>query len=145
MAVAAAVFEALADPSRRRILELLAGGERSAGDIAGEFEISRPGVSRHLRVLRESGLVRARGEGQRRLYSVDPAPLAELAEWLARYRGFWAQRLDALDTELRRGRRAQPAPDPAGDRPAPDRASNGASDRASSRASDRPSNRGDDE
>jgi DNA-binding transcriptional ArsR family regulator len=62
-----AVFEALADPTRRRILELLAAGERSAGDLAGEFDISRPGVSRHLRVLRESGLVRSRGEGQRRL------------------------------------------------------------------------------
>jgi DNA-binding transcriptional ArsR family regulator len=103
------VFEALADPTRRRILELLAGGERSAGDIAGEFEISRPGVSRHLRVLREAGLVRARGQGQRRLYSVDPAPLAEVEAWLARYRGFWAQRLGALDTEIRRGRREQAA------------------------------------
>ena len=101
-----AVFEALADPTRRRILELLAGGERSAGEIAGEFAISRPGVSRHLRVLRGAGLLRARGEGQRRLYSVDPAPLAEVESWLARYRSFWGQRLDALDTELRRGRRA---------------------------------------
>jgi DNA-binding transcriptional ArsR family regulator len=99
-----AVFEALADPTRRRILELLATGERSAGDIAGEFAISRPGVSRHLRVLRESGLLRARGDGQRRLYSVDPAPLAELEAWLAPYRRFWAQRLDALDTALRRTR-----------------------------------------
>jgi DNA-binding transcriptional ArsR family regulator len=101
-----AVFEALADPTRRRILELLADGERSAGDLAGEFAISRPGVSRHLRVLRAAGLVRARGDGQRRLYSVDPAPLAEVEQWLARYRLFWAQRLDALDTELRRARRA---------------------------------------
>ena len=98
------VFEALADPTRRRLLELLATGERSAGELAGQFEISRPGVSRHLRVLREAGLVRARGEGQRRLYSVDPAPLAEMDEWLERWRGFWAQRLDALDTEIRRGR-----------------------------------------
>jgi len=108
-----AVFEALADPTRRRILELLAGGERSAGDLAGEFAISRPGVSRHLRVLRAAGLVRARGDGQRRLYSVDPAPLAEVEQWLARYRLFWAQRLDALDTELRRARRAA-GTDPAG-------------------------------
>jgi DNA-binding transcriptional ArsR family regulator len=128
-----AVFEALADPTRRRILELLAAGERSAGDLAGEFAISRPGVSRHLRVLRESGLVRARGEGQRRLYSVDPAPLAEVQAWLTRCQQFWAQRLDALDTEVRRGRRGgspadrQPAPaaasqsdGPAGDRPAHD-------------------------
>jgi DNA-binding transcriptional ArsR family regulator len=97
------VFEALADPTRRRLLELLAAGERSAGSLAAEFDISRPGVSRHLRVLREAGLVRSRGSGQRRLYSVDLAPLAELDDWLERWRGFWAQRLDALDTELRRG------------------------------------------
>jgi DNA-binding transcriptional ArsR family regulator len=95
-------FEALADPTRRRIVELLADGERSAGEIAAQFETSRPGVSRHLRVLRERGLVRAREQAQRRLYSLDPAPLAELDEWLARYRGFWTNRLDALDTELRR-------------------------------------------
>ena len=100
------VFAALADPTRRRLLELLAAGERSAGELAAEFGISRPGVSRHLRVLREAGLVRARGDGQRRLYSVDPTPLAEVAEWLAPWRAFWAQRLDALDTEVRRGRRA---------------------------------------
>lgn len=82
------VFEALADPHRRRLLELLAAGERSAGELAAEFAITRPGVSRHLRVLREAGLVRARGEGQRRLYSVDPAPLAEVDDWLGRLRGF---------------------------------------------------------
>jgi DNA-binding transcriptional ArsR family regulator len=98
------VFAALADPTRRRLLELLATGERSAGELAAEFDISRPGVSRHLRVLREAGLVRARGEGQRRLYSVDPGPLDEVDAWLASWRGFWAQRLDALDTELRRTR-----------------------------------------
>jgi DNA-binding transcriptional ArsR family regulator len=99
------VFEALADPTRRRLLELLAAGERSAGELAGEFAISRPGVSRHLRVLREAGLVRARGAGQRRLYSVDPAPLTEVVEWLGRWGGFWVQRLDALETEVRRARR----------------------------------------
>ena len=98
------VFAALADPTRRRLLELLAAGERSAGELAREFDISRPGVSRHLRVLREAGLVRTRGEGQRRLYSVDPGPLDEVDAWLARWRGFWAQRLEALDTELRRTR-----------------------------------------
>ena len=100
------VFAALADPTRRRLLELLAAGEQSAGSLAAEFGISRPGVSRHLRVLREAGLVRSREDGQRRLYSVDPAPLAEVAEWLAPWRAFWAQRLDALDTEVRRARRA---------------------------------------
>jgi DNA-binding transcriptional ArsR family regulator len=100
-------MNALADPTRRRIVELLADGERSAGELAAQFRTSRPGVSRHLRVLREHGLVRAREEGQRRLYSLDPAPLAELDSWLARYRPFWANRLDALDTELTRLRKAR--------------------------------------
>ena len=97
--------EALSDPTRRRIVELLAERERSAGELAGEFTTSRPAVSRHLRVLREHGLVRVRGEAQRRVYSLDPAPLAELDAWLGRYRSFWAQRLDALDTQLVRRRR----------------------------------------
>lgn len=105
--VVALAFEALADPTRRRIVELLADGERSAGELASQFEVTRPAVSRHLRVLRESGLVRVRDDAQRRLYSLDPTPLAELDAWLARYRGFWSQRLDALDTELRRARRQQ--------------------------------------
>ncbi|MDQ3874269.1 MAG: metalloregulator ArsR/SmtB family transcription factor [Actinomycetota bacterium] len=98
---------ALADPTRRRILELLSEGERAAGEIASHFATSRPGVSRHLRVLREHGLVHVREQGQRRLYSVDPAPLAELDAWLERYRGFWTNRLDALDTEVRRRWRAR--------------------------------------
>ncbi len=93
---------ALADPTRRRIMELLVDGERSAGDLAAQFNTSRPGVSRHLRVLREHGLVRARGEGQRRLYVLDPAPLEELDAWLADYRRLWINRLDALGTEVRR-------------------------------------------
>jgi len=98
-------LEALAEPTRRRIVELLADGERSAGEIAAHFEASRPGVSRHLRVLREHGLVRVRDDAQKRLYSLDPAPLAELDAWLAQYRGFWTNRLDALDTEIRRHQR----------------------------------------
>jgi DNA-binding transcriptional ArsR family regulator len=98
-------FEALAEPTRRRIVELLAEGERSAGEIASHFSTSRPGISRHLRVLHEHGLVNARSEGTRRLYSLDPAPLAEVDEWIARYRCFWTNRLDALDTEIRRRRR----------------------------------------
>jgi DNA-binding transcriptional ArsR family regulator len=98
-------MEALADPTRRRIVELLAEEERSAGEIAAQFTTSRPGVSRHLRVLREHGLVTAREVGRRRLYSLDPAPLAELDSWLERYRGFWANRLDALETEIARRRR----------------------------------------
>jgi DNA-binding transcriptional ArsR family regulator len=96
---------ALADPTRRRILELLQDGEIPAGGTADEFDVSRPAISRHLRVLREAGLVRSRVEGQHRVYSLDAAPLAELDAWLAPYRRFWAQRLDALDTEIRRGRR----------------------------------------
>lgn len=100
-------LEAVADPTRRRILELLVDGEVAAGDLAAEFTTSRPAVSRHLRVLREAGLVRVRVEGQRHLYSLDAAPLAELDAWLAPYRRFWAQRLDAFDTEVRRGRRGR--------------------------------------
>ena len=100
-------LEALADPTRRRIVELLTDGERSAGALAAEFSVSRPAVSRHLRVLRETGLVQAREEGTSRVYSLDPAPLQELDDWLERYRGLWAQRLDALETQLRRARRGE--------------------------------------
>jgi DNA-binding transcriptional ArsR family regulator len=98
-------LEVLAEPTRLRIVELLAEGERSAGEIASHFETSRPGISRHLRVLREHGLVRAREDAQRRLYSLDPAPLEELDEWLQRYRRFWSNRLDALETEIHRRRK----------------------------------------
>jgi len=93
---------ALADPTRRAIVDALREQELDAGSIAGLFPTSRPGVSRHLRVLRETGLVHAREEGRRRVYALDPAPLAELDAWLARYRSFWTNRLDALDTELKR-------------------------------------------
>jgi DNA-binding transcriptional ArsR family regulator len=96
---------ALSDPTRRRIVELLAERERDAGEIGAHFAVSQPAISRHLRVLREGGLVRVRPQAQRRLYSLDPAPLEELDTWLERYRGFWQQRLDALDTQLRRARR----------------------------------------
>jgi DNA-binding transcriptional ArsR family regulator len=99
-------LEVLAEPTRRRIVELLAERERSAGEIASHFATSRPGISRHLRVLREHGLVRTREQAQRRLYSLDPAPLEELDAWLQRYRRFWANRLDALDTEIHRRRKA---------------------------------------
>ncbi len=95
----------LADPTRRRIVELLAERERDAGEIGSHFAASQPAISRHLRVLREGGLVRVRPLAQRRLYSLDPAPLEELDAWLGHYRGFWQQRLDALDTQLRRARR----------------------------------------
>ena len=96
---------ALSDPTRVRIVELLAEHERTAGEIASHFPTSRPGISRHLRILREQGMVQARGEGRRRIYSLEPKPLAELDEWLARYRGFWVNRLDALETEIKRRRR----------------------------------------
>jgi DNA-binding transcriptional ArsR family regulator len=98
-------LEALAEPTRRRIVELLAERDRSAGELAAEFATSRPGVSRHLRVLREHGLVRVDEDGRRRVYSLEPAPLAELDSWLERYRGFWLNRLDALETEIHRRRR----------------------------------------
>ena len=98
-------LEALADPTRRRIVELLAERERDAGEIASHFDVSRPAVSRHLRVLREHGLVNARREAQRRVYALDPGPLEEIDAWLGRYRNFWTNRLDALDVQLRRARR----------------------------------------
>jgi DNA-binding transcriptional ArsR family regulator len=96
---------ALAEPTRRRIVEFLAERERSAGESAAQFDAARPGVSRHLRVLREEGLVRVRKDGRRRVYSLDPRPLADLDAWLTHYRAFWQNRLDALDTELKRRRR----------------------------------------
>ena len=98
---------ALADPTRRELVALLADGEVAAGDLAARFPVSRPAISRHLRVLREAGLVRSRTVGRRRLYALDPSPLRELDDWLAPYRRFWAQRFDALDTEIARGRRAR--------------------------------------
>ncbi len=105
-----AALEALADPTRRRLVELIAAGEQSAGQLAAAFDISRPGISRHLRVLREAGLVHAEARGQQRVYSLRAAPLRELDGWLARYRPFWTQRLDALGTEVARGRRRSGPP-----------------------------------
>jgi DNA-binding transcriptional ArsR family regulator len=102
-------FDVLGDPVRRRILELLSDGEQSSGELASvirrEFGISQPAVSQHLRVLRESGFASVRAAGTRRIYQVEAAPLRDVDEWLARFRGFWNQRLDALGTELARGRR----------------------------------------
>ena len=95
-------FAALADPIRRQIVEMLADREWDAGELASVFPVSRPAVSRHLRVLRQAGLVRVRPEAQRRVYALDPRPLEDLSRWLERYRGFWSQRLDALDVELAR-------------------------------------------
>lgn len=98
-------LSAIADPTRRRILELLRTSERTAGEIAEAFPVSRPAISRHLRVLRESGLATVRADGQRRLYALDPKPLEDLDAWLEPYRLFWARRLAALDVEVRRGAR----------------------------------------
>jgi DNA-binding transcriptional ArsR family regulator len=100
-----AVVRALADGSRRTLLETLAGGAATAGELAERLPIARPGVSRHLRVLREAGLVDVRQEAQRRIYSLRPEPLAEVDEWIGRYRASWEQRLDALHTEVARGKR----------------------------------------
>ena len=102
-------FEVLGDPVRRRILELLADGEMSSGAVCAvvrdEFGISQPAVSQHLRVLREHGFATVRPEGTRRLYAVSGDGLRDVDAWLERFRRFWAPHLDALDTELARGRR----------------------------------------
>lgn len=104
-------FDVLGDPVRRRILELLADDEMPAGSIAdqvgGEFGISQPAVSQHLRVLRENGFATVRAEGTRRLYAVEADGLLEAREWLTAFERFWAPKLDALETELARGRRAR--------------------------------------
>jgi DNA-binding transcriptional ArsR family regulator len=104
-------LEAVGDPVRRRFVELLAHGERSAGELAAlaadEFGITQPAASRHLRVLREAGVVASRVDGQRRVYTVDPSGLQEAAAWFDGLGEFWEQRLDALGTELARGRAAQ--------------------------------------
>ncbi|WP_127473079.1 ArsR/SmtB family transcription factor [Microbacterium sulfonylureivorans] len=104
-------LDVLGDPVRRRLLELLADGERSAGDLGEtvqrEFGISQPAVSQHLRVLRESGFATVRPEGTRRLYAVDPAPLEAADGWFDPFRRMWQPKLDALGTELARGRRAR--------------------------------------
>ena len=96
----ASTFEVLAEPTRRRILDLLREEERPVGELVGRLEISQPGVSKHLRVLREAGLVEVRQDAQRRLYRVRAEPLAEIEEWLAPYRRLWAGTLDALERHL---------------------------------------------
>jgi DNA-binding transcriptional ArsR family regulator len=102
-------FDVLGDPVRRRILELIAAGEQSSGAITdvirSEFGITQPAVSQHLRVLREAGFATVRPEGTRRLYAVNPQPLRDVDAWLDRFRAFWTPHLDALATEIARGRR----------------------------------------
>jgi DNA-binding transcriptional ArsR family regulator len=94
-------FEAIAEPNRRRILDLLTKGEAPAGALGAALRLSQPGASKHLRVLRNAGLVRVRSDGRQRLYALHPEALAEVDAWLAPYRSFWASRLDALDAHLK--------------------------------------------
>jgi len=94
-------YAALAEPHRRQILDLLRHSERSAGELVEHLELSQPGVSKHLKVLREAGLVAVRADGKRRLYALRPEPLAEVDEWLQPYRAYWAGRLDALEQHLK--------------------------------------------
>jgi len=93
-------FAALGDPTRRKIVEMLAAHELQAGEIARRFDMTAPAVSQHLRLLRDAGLVSVRRDAQRRIYALEPSGLAELDAWLGRFRRFWATRLDALEREL---------------------------------------------
>jgi DNA-binding transcriptional ArsR family regulator len=93
-------YSALAEPSRRRILDILRDGERSVTELVARLDLSQPGVSKHLKVLREAGLVEVRPDGKRRWYGLRAAPLEEVAEWLAPYRAHWSARLDALERHL---------------------------------------------
>jgi DNA-binding transcriptional ArsR family regulator len=104
-------FDVLADPVRRRILELLAQGEHASGEvvdvIAAEFGISQAAVSQHLKVLRDSGFASVRIDGARRIYAVEAAPMQEVDAWLGQFRVFWTSKLDALATEVARGKKAR--------------------------------------
>ncbi len=98
-----AVFSAIADPTRRDILDLLREGERSAGEVAARYSVSRPAISRHLRVLREAGLVNERRDSRLRLYSLAPEPLRQVERWLDPYRTYWAARLHELKRVVEAG------------------------------------------
>ena len=100
-----AALDVLAEPRRRAILELLRDGERPVGELVDRVGLSQPAVSKHLRVLKEAGLVEARADAQRRLYRIRPEPLAELDEWLASYRELWTTHLDRLEDHLDRRRK----------------------------------------
>ena len=102
-----AVVQAISDDNRRAILEMLRRGPATVTELAADLTIARPGVSRHLRILREAGLVQVRKDAQRRIYALEAAPLAELDDWLAPYRALWSGRLAALHTEVARGKRQQ--------------------------------------
>jgi DNA-binding transcriptional ArsR family regulator len=105
-----AVLQALSDPSRRAVLKALSEGPTTVGELAALLPIARPGVSRHLRVLREAGLVEVHQKAQFRIYSLSPEPLAQLDEWLGPYRSLWEQRMDALQTEITRGKKEPKEP-----------------------------------
>lgn len=98
--MASSAFAVLAEPNRRRILDLLREGERPVGELVDALDVSQPAVSKHLRVLREAGVVEARVDAQRRLYRVRPEPLRAIDEWLAPYRAMWTESLDALERHL---------------------------------------------
>jgi DNA-binding transcriptional ArsR family regulator len=98
----ATTFEVLAEPRRREILDLLRGGERPVGELVDALELSQPAVSKHLKVLRDAGLVEVRQDAQRRWYRLRPAPLVEIDAWLEPYRDLWRGRLDALEAHLDR-------------------------------------------
>ncbi len=98
-------LSALADPTRQQIVELLSRGDRDAGTIAAEFPISRPAISRHLRVLREAGVIVSSADGQRRVYRLRPEALDEIGSWVAKYRSFWNLRLNKLEEHLAAGDR----------------------------------------
>jgi DNA-binding transcriptional ArsR family regulator len=104
-------FDVLGDPVRRRILELLAEREHASGEvvavIASEFGITQAGVSQHLKVLRENGFAQVEPIGTRRVYRLDPSPLKNIDDWLERFRVFWPHKLEALATEVARGKRAR--------------------------------------
>lgn len=97
-----APFAALADPTRQRIVEMLASGALCAGDIAGRFELSPPAISQHLKALKAAKLVKVKAEAQKRIYELDPEGLAEVSEWVTKIRAFWNPRLDALEQALRK-------------------------------------------
>lgn len=95
-----ATFQVLGDPSRQAILDLLRGGERAVGELVDRLQLSQPAVSKHLRVLKEAGMVEARADAQRRLYRIRPEPLVELDDWLGNYRRLWTTHLDRLEDHL---------------------------------------------
>jgi DNA-binding transcriptional ArsR family regulator len=99
------LIQVIGDPHRRTLLDALRDGPATVTELADRLPIARPGVSRHLRVLREAGLVDVRSDAQRRIYELRPDPLVELDEWLAPYRDLWLHRMDALHTEIRRGKK----------------------------------------